>query len=341
MTLARVLKRMAAEKRISILILSFWLLAAHSTAATKPAVPLRVAYSSISGSAIVPWIAVDKGLFAKYDLDVELVYVAGSQAMQSLLSGTTPIGIQGIEPVFRVNVHGGDTVMVLGLVTKPPFSIIVRPDIKDFRELRGKPMGITRYGSSTDLLLRLTLDKWGFKPETDVPILQMGGVPPILAGMQSKKIFGGPLSLPTLARAKQEGYRELADVADLVPDYQVAGVVTRRSFIRQNTEAVRGFIKAIAEATAVFRNDPDYVKKVMRERLKIDDPLIIEETQKNYPRYMPNVPYPSRAGIAVIKAFLERTEPALRQLSIDDQLDIQLVRELEQSGFFNSLYHAK
>ncbi len=202
-------------------------------------------------------------------------------------------------------------------------------------------MGITRYGSSTDLLLRLTLDKWGFKPETDVPILQMGGVPPILAGMQSKKIFGGPLSLPTLARAKQEGYRELADVADLVPDYQVAGVVTRRAFIRQQPDGVRGFIKAIAEATATFRSDPAFVKKVMRERLKIDDPLVVEETQKNYPRYMPQVPYPTRAGIAVIKTFLERNEPALRQLSVDDQIDVQLVRELEQSGFFTDLYRAK
>src|SRR5215467_9808947 len=213
---------------------------------------MRVAYSSISGSAVVTWLAVDKGLFAKNNLDVELIYVAGSQAMQSLLSGTTPIGIQGIEPVFRVNAHGNDTVMILGMVTKPPFSIIVRPEIKDYHELKGKAMGITRYGSSTDLLLRLTLEKWGFKPEGDVPILQMGGVPPILARMQSKKIFGGPLSLPTLARAKQEGYRELADIADLVPDYQVAGVVTRRSFIKQNTEVVRGFIKAIAEATATF-----------------------------------------------------------------------------------------
>jgi ABC-type nitrate/sulfonate/bicarbonate transport system substrate-binding protein len=155
-----------------------------------------VAYSSISGSAIVPWIAVDKGLFAKYDLDVELIYVAGSQAMQPLLSGTTQIGIQGIEPVFRVNAHGADTVMILGLVTKPPFSIIVRPEIKDFRELRGKPMGITRYGSSTDLLLRLTLDKWGLKPETDVPILQMGGVPPILAGMQSKRSLADHFHCP-------------------------------------------------------------------------------------------------------------------------------------------------
>jgi NitT/TauT family transport system substrate-binding protein len=298
---------------------------------------LRVAYSSISGSAIVPFIALDKGLFAKYDLDVELIYVAGSQAMQSLLSGTTPIGIQGIEPVFRVNAQGGDSVMILGLVTKPPFSIIVRPEIKDYRELRGKAMGITRYGSSTDLLLRLTLDKWGLKPETDVPILQMGGVPPILHGMQSKKIAGGPLSLPTLARAKQEGFRELADVADLVPEYQVAGVVTRRAFIKQHREVVRGFVRAIGEATATFRNDAAFVRKVMRERLKIDDPAVVEETQKSYPRYMPEIPYPSRAGVAVIKAFLEKTEPSLQKLSIDDQMDMTIVRELEQSGFFNTL----
>src|SRR5262245_6061679 len=118
-------KPMTSEKRIWILTVSFWLLAAHGiNAATKPAVPLRVAYSSISGSAIVPWIAVDKGLFAKYDLGGEWVYVAGSQAMQSLLSGTTPIGIQGIEPVLRVNVHGGETVMIVGLAHELPFSVI-------------------------------------------------------------------------------------------------------------------------------------------------------------------------------------------------------------------------
>lgn len=323
------------------LIVAVCCLADPGHAATKSLTSLRVAYSSISGSAVVPFIALDKGLFAKNNLDVELIYVAGSQAMQSLLSGTTPIGIQGIEPVFRVNMQGGDTVMILSLVTKPPFSIIARPEIKDYRELKGKPMGVSRYGSSTDLLLRLVLDKWGFKPETDVPILQMGGVPPILAGLQSKRIFAGPLSLPTLARARQEGYRELADVAELVPEYQVAGVVTRRAFIKQNAEVVRGFVRAIAEAIWVFKNDTASVKQVMKERLKIDDVAVVEETQKSYPRYMPNIPYPSRAGIAVIKAFMEKSDPALRQLSVDDQIDMQFVRELEQSGFFSSPYRAR
>jgi hypothetical protein len=92
---------------------------------------------------------------------------------------------------------------------------------------------------------------------------------------------------------------------------------------------------------ALFRKDPESVKQVMKTRFKIDDPLVIEETQKNYPRYMPNIPYPSRAGIAVIKAFLDKNEPAVRSLSIDNQIDNQIIRELEQSGFFANLQRAK
>ena len=80
-------------------------------AASKAPTQLRVAYSSISGSAVIPWIAVDKGIFAKYDLDGELIYVAGSPAMQALLGGTTQLGIQGIEPVMRVNARGSDAGM--------------------------------------------------------------------------------------------------------------------------------------------------------------------------------------------------------------------------------------
>jgi ABC-type nitrate/sulfonate/bicarbonate transport system substrate-binding protein len=169
----------------------------------------------------------------------------------------------------------------------------------------------------------------------------MGGVPPILVGMQTGKIFGGPLSLPTLARAKQEGYRELADVADFIPDYQVAGIVTRRAFIKENPDAVRGFVKAMAEAIAMFKNNPEAVKEVMKNRLRIDDPAVIEETQKTYPKYMPNLPYPSKAGIAVIKNFLDKSEPALQQLSIDDQIDNRFVRELDESGFLRELNRAK
>src|ERR1051325_6934201 len=179
--------------------------AGAEAAAVKPPAHLRVGYSSISGSAVIPWIAVDKGIFGKYDLEVELIYIgSGTAAMQSLLSGTTQIGVQGIEPVMRVNAQGSDTVMVAGITTKPPFSMIVRPEIREPRDLKGKAMGVSRYGSTTDLLLRLTLEKWGLKPEVDVAIIQMGGVPPILSGMQSKTIVGGPISRSEERRVGKE-----------------------------------------------------------------------------------------------------------------------------------------
>ena len=79
----------------------------------------------------------------------------------------------------------------------------------------------------------------------------------------------------------------------------------------------------------------------MRERLKIGDPLVIEETQKDYPRYMPKFPTLAGPASPLSKRSWIRTSRRVRPLSIDDQIDIQLVRELEQSGFFNSLYHAK
>lgn len=324
---------------LSRFLLSFIIL--FQTASAWGATPLKVAYSSIAGVTTVPWIAVQKGLFAKHGLDVELIYVTGSQSMQSLLSGTTPIILQGIEPVINANAQGADAVMIGGLVNTVVFSLVVRPEIKEVRELKGKALGITRFGSSTDFVLRYALQKWGLKPDVDVPIVQMGGVPPILSGMQARKIYGGPLSLPTLTRAKQAGFRELVDLSEVIPDYQVTGVIVRRSYIKENNEIIRGFLKAITEAIAVFMTDPAYTKRIMQEKLKIEDPSVLEDTHKGYSRYISKIPYPTRPGIALIKATLEEKNPAIRRLSLDSLIDTGFIRELEQSGFIESLYRPR
>lgn len=308
----------------------------------RAATSVKVAYSSIAGVTAVPWIAVEKGFFRKYGLDVELVYIAGqSQVTQSLLGGTTPVVLQGIESVIRANSQGADLVMVAGIVNTVPFSIVVRPEIHKPADLKGRAMGVTRYGSSTDFVLRFALDKWGLKPNEDVPILQMGGVPPILAGMQAGKIYGGPLSLPTLAKARQAGFRELVDLSQVIPDYQTTGVVTRRSYVRDHENVIRGILKGITEAIAVFKNDPVYTEKIMREKLRFQDPLILQETWKGYSRYISKVIYPTRAGIDLVKKKLEAKNPEVRQLSFEDLVDVRYVREMEKSGFIDSLYRSR
>ncbi len=221
---------------------------------------LRPAYRSawrtarFQESAIVTWLAVDRGLFAKNNLDVELIYVAGSQAMQSLLSGTTPIGIQGIEPVFRVNAHGSDTVMILGIGDQAAlFDHRAPRDQETTASSRASP-----WASLATVRRRICFSACHWKSGDSSPRLtcrfyKWAGCRRSWPEWNRERSSAGHFRCLLWRRAKREGYRELADVADLVPDYQVAGVVTRRTFIKQNTEVVRGFVKAIAEAMATIQ----------------------------------------------------------------------------------------
>lgn len=306
------------------------------------ATPVKVGYSFISGASAIPWIAVDKGLFAKYDLDVEMQYIAGgSLAVQALLGGTIHVLQTGIEPVINSNAQGADTVMVGSIVNTVVFSLVVRPEIKEVKDLKGMPMGVSRFGASTDFVLRYALKKWGFKPDVDVPVIQIGEESLIPAAMEAKKIYGGTVSEPHLTKARQAGFRALVDLSEVIPGFLSSGIVVRRSYVKANEEVMRGFLKAITEAIAVFMNDPDTAKRVMRERLKIQDAEVLENTYKGYTRYISRVIYPSRPGIALAKEALEEKNPAIRKLSIEELIDNRFVGEMEQSGFIDSLYRSR
>ncbi len=325
-----------------LFVIALFVLILLRTGLAWAATPVKVGYSFISGATAIPWIAVEKRLFAKYGLDVDMSYIAsGSLAMQALLGGTIQVLQTGIEPVINTNAQGGDTVMMGSIVNTVVFSLVVRPEIREIGDFKGKPMGVSRYGSSTDFVLRYALKKWGFTPNVDVPIVQIGEESLIPAAMDAKKVYGGTMSEPTLTRARQAGFREFVDLSEVIPGFLSSGIVTRRSYVKQNEEAIRAFLKAITEAIAVFMKDPETAKKVMRERLKMQDPEVLENTYKAYTRYISKVIYPTLPGILLSKEFLEEKNPQIRKLSVDDLIDNRFVREMEQSGFIDSLYRTR
>src|SRR4030095_12676961 len=156
---------------------------------------LKVAYPTTVGSMAVIWVTKDAKLFEKYRLDVELIYVAGSsRIVQSMLAKDIPISEIAIPAVIQANLAGADLVMLAGPNHKPGQKIMVKPEIKRREDLRGKKIGITRFGTSDDFLLRYMLGQWKIQPDRDVALLQMGGSPEILAGFGSRGVGGGMLA---------------------------------------------------------------------------------------------------------------------------------------------------
>jgi NitT/TauT family transport system substrate-binding protein len=301
---------------------------------------LKVAYPTTVGSMAVIWVAKEAKLFEKQGLDVELIYIAGSSRVaQAMLAKDIPISEIAIPAVIQANLAGADLVMLAGPNHKPGQKIMVRPEIKRREDLRGKKIGITRFGTSDDFLLRYVLGQWNLQPDRDVALIQMGGSPEILAGLASRGVDGGMLSSPLHLQAAKFGYSLLADLSAIGVDYQGAGVVTSRSYIRESPDIVRRYLRAYVEALHRLKTDKNFSTRVIGKYTRITDPEALEETYQHYAvKVMPKVPYPTIKGIQMVLDEIGARTPKAKSLAPENFIDVSYLRELEQNGFIKKLY---
>jgi NitT/TauT family transport system substrate-binding protein len=325
---------------MKIKILIILLLVVVWTSATFAQTRLEVAYPTTVGSMAVLWVAKDARLFEKQGLEVELIYVAGSsKVVQAMLAKEIPISEIAIPAVIQANLAGADLVMLAGPNNKPGQKIMVKPEIKTPENLKGKKIGITRFGTSDDFLLRYILGQWKIQPERDVALLQMGGSPEILAGLGSRGIDGGMLSSPLHLRAAKLGFSMLADLSTIGVDYQGAGVVTTRSYARENQDVVRRYLKAYVEGLHRLKTDKNFSLKVIGKYTRISEADALEETYQHYAiKVMPKVPYPTTKGIQMVLDEIGSRDAKAKNLSPASLIDVSYLKELEQSGFVKNLY---
>jgi NitT/TauT family transport system substrate-binding protein len=301
---------------------------------------LKVAYPTTVGSMAVVWMTKEARLFEKHGLDVELIYIAGSsRVVQAMLAKDVPISEIAIPAVIQANLAGADLVMLAGPNHKPGQKIMVKPEIKRREDLKGKKIGITRFGTSDDFLLRYVLGQWNLQPDRDVALIQMGGSQETLAGIASRAVDGGMLSSPLHLQAGKLGYSLLADLSAIDVDYQGAGVVTTRSYMRESPDRVRRYMRAYMEGLHRFKTDKNLAMKVIGKYSRITDPEALEETYQHYAvKVMPRVPYPTTKGIQMVLDEIGARAPKAKSSSPESFVDVSYLKELEQSGFIKKLY---
>lgn len=301
---------------------------------------LKVAYPTTVGSMGVVWVAKEGGYFERNGLDVALIYVAGSsRVVQAMLAKEIPIAEIAIPAVIQANLAGADLVMLAGPNHKPGQKLMVKPEIKSAEGLKGKKLGVTRFGTSDDFLIRYILSRWGLQPDREVPLIQMGGSQEILAGLASGTIDGGVLSSPLNLRALKLGFSMLADLSAIGVDYQGAGAVTTRSFVRENGDMIRRYIKAYVEGLHRFKTDLEFSLKVLAKYSRITERDMLEETYKHYAvKVMPRVPYPTVKGIQLVLDEIGQRNPKARGLDPQSLLDLTYLKEIEASGLVKTLY---
>src|SRR3989338_2671524 len=284
-------------------------------------VKLKVAYPTTVGSMGVVWVTKEAALFEKHGLNVEMIYIAGSsKIVQAILAGA-------------------DLVMLAGPNHRPGQKLMVKPEIKSREGLKGKKLGVTRFGTSDDFLLRYILNQWGIQPDREVALIQMGGSQEVLAGLSSRAIDGGMISSPLNLRALKLGFEMLVDLSAIGVDYQGAGVVTTRSYVREYPDVVRRYLKAYVEGLHRFKTDRDFSLKVLAKYSRIGERDMLEETYNHYAvKVMPRAPYPTMKGIRLVLDEIGARSPKAREIAPDSLVDLSYLKEIDSSGFIKALY---
>ncbi len=314
---------------------------ATSTPAAAP-IPVKACYSALAGTSLVAMYALEEGLFAKHGLAVDLVYIdSGSKALTAMIAGDMDVCQVAGSAVINAAVAGAEVKMIAGLYNTYVYSLMVAPEIQTPEDLVGKAVAISQPGSSSDFAIRAALKGMGLEADTDVAVLAVGGQSERMAAMLSGQVVGTLVTVPETVKARALGFHELLDMASLGEPYQHTGIAARSGFIEDNRPAALAFLKATAEAIQRMQSDPEGTAAVLTKYLLLDpvaDEEAIAETQAvMVVRYLEKVPYPTVPGIERALEELVVENPQAAGFDPQKVVDLTLMTELEESGFFTDL----
>ncbi len=301
---------------------------------------VRMAFTSLSGSMIIPWMARSAGIFNKYGLDVEVISTpSGVEGMNALIAGEVQF-LQIAGGTTASAALGGADVMIVG-TTIDTFvqNLMVRPEIEKPEQLKGKSLGISRFGTSIDTGARIALRHFGLVPEKDVAIVQIGSIESIVAALQGNRIQAGILSYPSIGRAKKLGHRSLLDIASLGIPYASTGMTTRGRLIREDPDLVRRYMNAQVEAIARAKKDRNLSMQVMGKYLRITDLELLSEAYDIYvDKHLLKVPLPTVDAMKTVLEELAGRNPKAKEMDPRKFFDDSFVRQMQSSGFIDGLY---
>jgi NitT/TauT family transport system substrate-binding protein len=302
---------------------------------------IRVAYSSTDTLNSLWTVADDAGFYKKQGLDAEVVYIGSTTiGIAAIVSQDVQVGNAAGSGVANAAVRGADTVCVACFINVLAYELVVLDSVKSPEDLKGKSIGISRFGSVSDVAARELLKGLGLRPMEDVKILQVGGASERAAGFSRGVIAGFP-SPPGNVNLIPGGlpHRVLADMSDLPKPYPLPFIcaVTTKSFLAKRRPIVKRTVMALIEAAHFFKNNKEATQKIVAKYLRGANKAYLDSSYASTVKILERVPYTTRDGMKI------QLDDALKQspnakVTVDSLIDDSVVREIEKEGFIDKVY---
>jgi NitT/TauT family transport system substrate-binding protein len=306
--------------------------------AETPLKIINVAVPAVSLLQAPLFIAIDAGAFKKHGMEVRYI-VTGARTIQALVGGSVQFA-QGVSSrtVPAAGLAGADVVLIANFSDKLLFTMHSAPEINSLQDLKGKVVGVSGIGGSTDFATRLALSQAGLVPDKDVAIRGVGGVPEIVAALRAKLVHAGTLSPPSSFVAQKAGFKLLFDMSTLGVDYVSSGLGIKKSVLASNRLEAKQFLMAMIEGAKTLTTDEEFSLRVLAKHTRISDRDILKQSYTYLRPYFLKTPYPSTRAIKDTLDILAKDLPKAKDADPRDFIDNSVLKEIEASGYIESIY---
>jgi NitT/TauT family transport system substrate-binding protein len=307
-----------------------------SQAATQELKKVRFGYPSLGFRQGHIWVAKDEGLFKKYGLDVEPIFLRGGQlAIQALAGGDPPL--MSIGQVVQAGLAGFDLALIAGVEIYYDSTVFARPDITRLEQLKGKRLGISGYGAATHFAAIIVAQHLNLDPDKDIILVPGGPDAERVAAMSAGKIDAAIFNSSTIPIAKRMGLVELVKIPDLKVEVQGNGMATTRSYIKTNREVVKSALKGYIEGINFILTNKQATQKGFAKYMRTNDADVLESSYQAYISTTPRKPYPTLKGLQFLLDRLAPSMPQAKTAKPEQFVDMSFLQELEKEGFFNEM----
>jgi NitT/TauT family transport system substrate-binding protein len=306
------------------------------------AVEVVIGYANISARVSPLWIAQEKGMFAKYGINAQQVYMPGSPVMiASMSSGQVHFANSGGTAALGAAAGGVDLRVIGTFTSRIPFDLVVRPNVKSPKDLRGKRIGVQVIGGTIWMAAMLGLEHLGLDSRRDdIQIVAAGDQTMLSQALEKGTVDATVVDSAFSQNLKQRGFPILVELSKTNIPFVSNGIVARESYLKQHPDAARNTLKGWLEgvAYALSPRTKSAVVETISRRLKVSNPALAEQGYQDLLRATDRKPYPAVEGLSNVQRLMKLRNPTVGDLKAESLIDARLVQELDQSGFIDQLY---
>jgi len=296
-------------------------------------------WSAVSALNSPYWVMKDAGFLKQEGLDADLIYIASSSTIaQAQLAGDVSVSTANSQVIADIGLQGGDLIAMGAVINVAAFYIMASPEIKRVEDLRGKPVGVTRYGASTDFSMRLFLRKYGLEPVRDVPVIQIGEMPAIAAALSKHSVYAAPMSYPMAYVAQQAGIKVLSNLAKEDIPFVHVGIAATRRFMKDHRAQAKAVLRAYGRAVHFMHTNKEEYKKIIAKYSKVTDPGMLDGSVQYAYDFVEKVPLVKPQAFQVTLDVIAQKNPKAKQAKPEQFFDNGLVQELINEKFFVGLW---